>query len=147
MRKNKAGYTRYVVERAIGRGKSLSGAYLSGADLSNANLRNAYLSGADLSEADLRNADLRNADLSGAYLSGAYLSNVKMNWNSHNLISEILWRAATNQDQEQLAAWIGRKIEWCWKDWLAIEHTQKMWAIDIMKEFVSDDDNAPEVLR
>ena len=65
-----------AITRAVGGGKSLSGAnlsraYLSGADLSRADLSGAYLSGADLSGANLSGADLFRANLSGADLSGA----------------------------------------------------------------------------
>lgn len=51
------------------------------------------------------------ANLRWVDLSGANLSEIKINWQSHTLLSELLWQAATTQAQEQLAAWIGRKTE------------------------------------
>ena len=130
-----------------------SGAYLRCAYLRGAYLRGADLSGADLSGAYLRCADLRCADLSGAYLSdadlcGADLSGAKNIWQSHAILSEILWRAAEgNAAREQLAAWIGRKVGWCWAQWLACEHAEKAWALSILAPLVQDGDSAPEALR
>jgi hypothetical protein len=72
-RKNKAVYTKYVVCRAVARGKSLRGANLSGANLSDADLSDANISGANLRGADLSDANISGADLSDANISGADL--------------------------------------------------------------------------
>lgn len=87
----------------------LTGANLTGADLSRADLRGANLTNADLTGADLRYADLRNADL----------KNITVNWQSHQLISEILLRAA-GQDplRRALAGLIRVSTDWCWRVWL-----------------------------
>lgn len=53
--------------------------------------------------------DGKHADLSDADLHGADLDGITVNWNSHELIGEILWRAATSPGQQMLAAFNIRK--------------------------------------
>ena len=62
-----------ALTKAVGGGKSLSGANLSGANLYGANLYGANLSGANLSGANLSGANLSRADLYGANLYRANL--------------------------------------------------------------------------
>ena len=138
------------------RGAYLSGANLGGADLSGANLRGADLRGADLSGADLRGADLSGAnlggaDLSGANLRGAYLSvanlsGANLGWTSHALLSEILWRAADTEPRQMLAAFVGRRTDWCWNDWSKWQHPEREWAIAELRKWSKPDDGHPEVL-
>ncbi len=136
------------------RGAYLRGAYLRGAYLRGADLRGAYLNGAYLRGADLRGADLRGADLRGAYLRGADLrgadlekGKTKINWRSHELVSEILWRAADNIDQKKLAALVGRQTDWCWDEWWKFQDPERCWALSVLAEWVVDGDDAPEQLR
>ena len=71
-----------------------------------------------------------------------------LNWSSHDLLSAILWNAATTTRQEELAAFIGRKYEWCWDDYnKSFKHPQKKWAIGVLKEYVQESDGAPDMIR
>ena len=97
--------------------------------------------------ADLCRADLCGANLYGANLFGADLCGAKINWNSHHLLSELLWRESDTPEREQLAAWIGRKIVWCWVDWLKQEHAEKDWALGLLRKWAKDDPNAPAALK
>ena len=126
------------------RGANLSWADLSGADLRWADLSEAYLSWADLSEAYLRRADLRRADLRRAELRRAVV-----NWNSHDLLAEILRRAAgDNVPRRMLAGLILVSRDWCWKTFLAaeIDPALRQWALDEFRLWVKEGDNAPEIL-
>jgi hypothetical protein len=136
------------------RGADLRGAYLRGADfrgadfrevdLRGADLRGADLRGVDLRRADLRGADLREADLGGANLREAYLTGAKIAWQSHDLIAEILRRAA-GDDTEKLKV-AGLMLicrEKCWKDFLEIRDSLVGWALDILQEWAQDGDDAP----
>ena len=89
--------------------------------------------------ANLRDADLRDADLRGADLRGA-----KLNWMSHDLISAILWDKADTVDRQMLAAFIGKKIIWCWNDFSSFVHPEREWAIGVLKTFVTPDDGADD---
>ena len=133
------------------RGADLSGANLRGADLSGAYLRDANLCGADLHDTDLRDANLCYVDLVGAKLGGAYLCGAKINWNSHELIAEILKRAAGDGIQKRMiAGLILVSRDWCWKKFLALNGDLKPlreWALDELAKWVTNGDNAPEVLR
>lgn len=116
----------------------------------NANMTVAQLAvehKADLHRADLREANLVWADLREANLSGADLSGIKINWQSHALLAELLWQAAKTQAQEQLAAWVGRKTEWCWDDWAKARHPQKKWALAVLAKLAKGDADAPALLR
>ena len=154
-------------------GANLRYANLYGADLYGANLYGADLYGANLSVADLRYANLRDANLYGADLSGANLyganlsvannlSVATVSWNSHSLLSEILYRAS-GQDlgRQALAALIGRNVGWCWEtwlsddapggvdqdDWLGIVVDHRPWALSELAKWVKDGDDAPGALR
>jgi len=126
-----------------GKSADLSGAYLRGAYLSGANLSGAYLSGANLSGANLRGADLR-----GAYLRGANLSDVTMNWGSHDLIAEVLRRAAGDHiGKLQVAGLILVSRDKCWDDFLSMRVAHKKWALSELRKWVKDGDGAPSVLK
>lgn len=56
-------------------------------------LSGAKLIGAVLSKVNLFRTDLSGADLSNAYLVRANLSNAKLNWDSCDLIAEMLRRS------------------------------------------------------
>jgi hypothetical protein len=140
------------LEGADLRGANLARANLYGANLCEANLARANLGGADLYEANLRGADLeeanlRGADLYGVNLEGANLRGAVLNWTSHTLVSEILWRVATTTRQQMLAAFIGRRIDWCWRDWLAFETPEREWALAELRQWVKPDDDVPAILR
>ena len=130
------------------RGADLSDANLFGADLRDANLRGADLSGADLSGANLRGANLFGADLRDADLSGATI-----NWQSHDLISELLLRAAGDDiARRKVAGLILVSRDWCWGKFLAIESGQiesgqHEWALSVLRQYVKDGDDAPEILK
>ena len=113
----------------------------SGVNLGYADLRVANLGVANLGYANLGYANLRGADLGEP-------GTLRINWRSHALVSEILWRASGGQSaREQLAAWIDRKTNWCWKDWAVVDHPEREWALDELVKWVRDDDEVPELLR
>ena len=108
---------------------------------------------ADLRWADLQGANLQGANLQGAYLrdarlQNANLENITVNWDSHALTSEILWRASgDNIERQMLASFVERKTDWCWKHWLTFNHSEKEWALGVLRQWVKEGDNAPEILR
>ncbi len=125
-------------------GANLCNATLSGAVLHGANLSGASLSGADLGGANLNRAHLRGADLRGAHLSGA-----SINWQSHDLIAEILRRAAAdNVSRRMLSGLILISHDWCWDMFLALDIAPAVrdWALDELRKWVKEGDNAPTVL-
>ena len=130
------------------RGADLSGTYFRGADLRGADLRGADLSGTDLRRADLRRADLRRADLRGTDLRRADLRGAKIPWQSHDLISELLVRAAEGDiEKRKIAGLILVSRDWCWRDFLALDDPLKDWALVTLAAHVQPDDDAPSVLR
>jgi len=131
-------------------GANLTGAKLRWADLRGAFLRWANLSGADLREADLREADLSGAALSGAFLRRADLSGAVVSWQSHDMIAEILRRAAAdNPARRMLAGLILISRDWCWDEFLALDIDSELrrWALDELRQWVRPGDNAPEILK
>jgi hypothetical protein len=112
------------------------GANLRDADLRGADLRGANLKHADLLDADLQYADLRGADLRDADLRGADLRDARLNWQSHNLISEILLQSAgENPHRRMLAGWILVSRDKCWDYWKKVDHHEKQWAIDVLRKW------------
>lgn len=71
-----------------------------------------------------------------------------MNWQSHDLIAEILRRSSGNDIQKRMVAGlILVSRDWCWDQFLAIEHEQREWALGVLRQYVKDGDGAPDVLR
>ena len=118
------------------RGADLRCANLRGADLRYAKLRGATLRDADLCDANLHHADLRCADLHHADLRDASLRDAKINWNSHELIAEILRREAEEDIEKlQIPGLIILLKDRCWDYFLKLEHPQKKWAIQVLKDY------------
>jgi len=94
-----------------------------------------------------KQANLTGADLTGADLWGAYLTGAKLNWNSHQLVSEILQRAAGNDiEKRKIAGLIRISPDWCWSQFLAINDPLTDWALDELAKWVQDGDGAPNVV-
>ena len=92
---------------------------------------------------------MSGAYLRGAYLSGAELSGAKFNWNSHELLSEVLHRE-TGDDYEKIAfsGAVCIHMEWCWNQWLEKSPKHLVdWALDVLAGYVMEGDDAPEVVR
>jgi len=102
------------------------GANLRYADLSYADLRDTNLQGADLRRADLSYVNLQGTNLVGANLYDAILREVKLNWQSHDLIAEILRQnAGDSPDRRMLAGWVLMSRDKCWDYWRGVEHPVK----------------------
>lgn len=150
------------------RRSNLRGADLASANLRNSDLRRANMRGVDLCRTDLRGAVMRGADLDGADLADtnlcgtdvrrvdlrradledANLAGIIVDWSNRWLIAELLWRhSGENAAREQLAAWIIRKTDWCWPEWLASGHSELEWLLSTLATFVTPGDNAPTALR
>ena len=131
-------------------GADLTGANLVEAELTDTNLEWANLAGAKLTGADLTGARLNWATFAGAILNGVILDGARINWVSHDLIAELLVRAA-EEDEEKLAlaglVLIGRRVGWCWKRFFAMAHPQQAWALGVLAPWVQDGDNAPEEVK
>lgn len=140
-------------------GADLFGAYLSDATLTDSNLTGAYLigsnlhdadlSGADLSGADLYGANLTGADLTGADLRGADLTGARLDWGSHDLLAELLAHEADTDSRRALACLVGygARFGWCWDHYLALDHPDREWALDVLAGYVVEGDDAPDALR
>jgi uncharacterized protein YjbI with pentapeptide repeats len=133
-------------------GADLEGANLRGANLRGANLRGANLRGANLYGADLRGADLRGAYLRGANLEGADLRGIIINWQSHQLLFEILSRAAGEDIEKNKVAgliYAGQFKSWCWNWYVRNCSGDPLfgWAISELRKWVEEGDGAPEILK
>jgi hypothetical protein len=129
-------------------GANLYGADLYGANLSGANLYGANLSGAVLTEADLGEADLSGANLYGADLGDANLSGAKLNWSSHDLLAELLRRAAGEDPaKRKVAGLILVSRDWCWSKFLTLEDPETEWALGVLRKYVIEGEVAPGYLR
>ena len=112
-----------------------------------ANLYGANLRGANLRGANLRGANLRGADLRGADLRGADLDKAVFNWQSHDLIAEALRQVAGKDPQKRaLAGIIIMSRDWCWADFIKIDHPRREWAIGELRLRIMPNDNAPAEL-
>ena len=126
----------------------LRGANLRYADFSGANLSSAILNGADLRYANLSNAILNGASLNGADLRGASLKGITLNWQSHDLLSEILLRkAGQSMEYRSMAGVIKVSPDWCWGHFAKVfSEDQKVWAKAVLSPLIKDGDDVPEEL-
>lgn len=89
-------------------------------------------------------------DLYNANLSIANLSNVKLNWNSHDLLGEILARQAETLECVKLAALVafGWRFGMCWDSFLELPTDEVEWGLSVLAEAASEDDpNVPKVIK
>jgi uncharacterized protein YjbI with pentapeptide repeats len=136
---------------------NLDSADLGCANLGSADLRSADLGYANLGSADLRSADLRSANLRCANLRSADLrcadadrkDRPKLSWSSHALLSEVLRRSAgSDVSRRKFAGLFLVSIDWCWETFLGMTDDPSLgWAIEVLRDWVQDDDGAPSVLR
>jgi len=143
-------------------GSDLEGADLRYADLrcvklGGAKLRDAKLRDANLRDADLGGSDLRGADLGGAKLRGAYLgcadlgdadgNRAKLSWKSHDLLAEILRRAAGDDVAKlKIAGLVMLCRDKCWKEFFAMRDPLTGWAAGVLREWVQPGDGSPAEL-
>jgi uncharacterized protein YjbI with pentapeptide repeats len=132
------------------RGANLYGADLCDADLCDANLRRADLSSANLRYANLYGADLCGADLGRADLDGANLRGARFSWQSHDLLAEVLRRAADlDIPKRQIAGLILVSRDMCWSNFLDLDLPSELraWALSTLAGYVVDGDESPGVLQ
>lgn len=133
-------------------------------DLRDADLRDADLKGSDFSMADLRGADLRGANFEFTCLRKAKLDGVMVSWVSHELVSELLYRASFSDtdhgepDPEKLKiaglVLVAKRTGWCWDKFLELGDPLTEWALDVLRGYVVDEgkegrgwDGSPAELR
>ena len=136
--------------RADLRGADLRGADLQEANLQRASLQGASLQGANLYRANLCWANLYRANLCWANLCWANLYGAKMNWQSHNLIAELLRRAAGSYpEKRKVAGLVLISRDWCWENFQKHCGSDPLfaWAIETLRQYVTDGDDAPDILR
>lgn len=126
---------------------NLSRAELGSADLRGANLASADLSNAHLGSANLGRANLSDADLGGADLSGANLNGITVAWASHELLSEILKRAADDDISKlKVAGFVLICREKCWSDFIGTRDPLVGWALGVLRDWIVDGDGHPKSL-
>ena len=132
------------LQQAYLRGADLQQADLRGAGLQDADLRNTNLRGADLQRADLQDADLRGADLQQACLEGAVGY-----WQSHDAIASILMKACRDSiPRRKLAGLILISRDWCWTQFLALDDSEKDWAMQVLADAANpDDETVPDAIK
>ena len=95
-------------------------------------------------------AYMRRLDLYGANLSGAYLSGARMNWNSHDMIAEVLRRAADNDvARRSFAGLVLVSRDWCWKQFAALDIPQDLraWVVATLRPFADASPPLAELKR
>lgn len=82
------------------------------------------------------------SDLSWSNLSGSNLS-----WSSHDLLAEVLRRAAGDNIQHRMIAGLLLvSREWCWDEFLAVEGVDNEWALRELAKWIQPSDSHPECL-
>jgi hypothetical protein len=70
-----------------------------------------------------------------------------MAWQSHDLIAQLLVRAAGDDiAKRKVAGLILVSPDWCWPQFLAIDEPLRAWALETLAQHVQEGDGAPEVL-
>ena len=91
-------------------------------------------------EAVKNRAFLDGAFLNGASLNGASLNGASLAWTSHDLLAEILKRAASNDIEKlKVAGLLLVKRDWCWKDFLKLNDKNTEWALAELAKWAKAD--------
>ena len=107
----------------------------------------ANLGGANLVRANLGGANLDGANLGGASLYRANLDGANLNWQSHDLLAEVLRRAAgDNVDRRMVAGLLLVSRDWCWSRFLEADHPEREWAMGILSGLAKGNEDAPKIL-
>jgi uncharacterized protein YjbI with pentapeptide repeats len=103
--------------------------------------------GADLEGADLEDAYLRGADLQGAYLQGADLRGANVNWQSHDILAEILRQdAGADIKRRSFAGLVLISRDWCWSTWLRLDVTAEVrWAASVLAKWIKPEDSGVHI--
>ena len=71
-----------------------------------------------------------------------------MNWQSHDLLAELICRAAGDEIEKiKVAGLILICPEWCWSQFLELDEPRAAWCLDELAKYVVDGDNAPDYVR
>ena len=96
---------------------------------------------------DLRGAHLVDAHLVDAKLVDANLVGATVNWQSRELIIEILRQHATFNWQFMAIGFICIRPELCWSGFdAALPRDMRDWVYGILAQYVKDGDSAPDLL-
>lgn len=149
-------------------GSCLENANLRDADLSYAHLQFLRMASANLECADLSSAILWFCDVHYANLQGSALRNclfrstslrtvdlkdAYLNWNSHEVIGRILWREALVSEPRfrvqrcALASLVLESLDWCWDIWKGLSHSEREWALGVLRPLADADHESPAWLR
>ena len=94
----------------------------------------------------LEEAVKNGANLTGASLYRASLDGASLSWISHDLLAEILRRAAKNDiDKLKIAGLLLVARQWCWEDFLKLNDPLKKWALTELARWIKED--TPESVK
>lgn len=128
-------------------GASLERAYLSSADLHESDFTNAVLDGANLANADMSRTILTGASFVNAYLPTCKLDGAVLNWESHDLVAEVLRRAARSDISRSIAGLFLVSREMSIVDIFDFVVPGMNWALNECMRWLREGDNAPAILR
>ena len=130
------------------RHSNLRDSNLRHSNLRHSNLSDSDLSHSNLSYSDLSGSNLSDSDLSHSNLSYSDLHDITVNWNSHELLAEILrQKAGENTAKRKIAGLVLVSHDWCWDKFLRLRDPTKLWALGVLRRYVKEGDGAPEILR
>ena len=142
---------KHVLLEADMRNADLWHAKLHGAHLCGANLQHAELNGANLRMANLMSADfsfscLSDVDFYAACMKDAMFRGARLNWNSRDLICEILRQHAFKDEHYALLGIVYFQTDLCWNEISWKEHPAKFWAMKTLTYYRQPSDGHPELL-
>ena len=127
-------------------------AFLEDSNFRGSVLRRCDFTRADLDDANFQGATLELSTFHHASLHGAIFEGATLPWDQHDILAELLRRAAMNQKKNRTARLmvaglvsVGQHL--CWANFLHIRHEEREWALNVLAEYVQDCDGAPAILH
>lgn len=120
-------------------------------ELDGLNLRYSDISNVifpSISHVDFCKNVFTNCDLhlvSGQFNECVYID-CKINWNSHEMLADILYQRAHTTAQKMVAGFILINQTDCWKEFLRHRHPERRWALTTLAKYIQPDDNHPKIL-
>jgi hypothetical protein len=98
-----------------------------------ATLADCKLDWCDMRCCDFRNADLRTATFCRSILAGSAFAGARPNWDSPELVGELIARESATPARQRLAAWIADPIRGPWPG--PVDDPEWPWAASVLARY------------
>lgn len=117
-----------------------------GASFCSTSFENAGIISCNMRDSRFTGTNFEKAAIWGTNFRGGKFDEAILTWESHDLISAILLGDAGDCPKKRsLAGLIQCSLDWCWEDFLEVEHSERAWGLSTLAWW--DFSRAPEIVQ